>query len=73
MAGAGGDVYAHRGARLLIRDLMCLSAPCWLDTLVGGTYWDVGKAGLWYWNVNNTSSITAANIGARLIILVFGV
>ena len=52
---------------------MCLSALCWLYTLVGGTYWDVGKAGLWYWTVNNTSSITAANIGARLLIMVFGV
>lgn len=36
--------------------------------LVGGAWNNGVNAGLWYWNVNNASSNTSANIGARLII-----
>lgn len=41
--------------------------------LVGGNYANSVKAGLWYWNLNEASSNSWTNIGARLIILVFDV
>lgn len=38
------------------------------DTLVGGD-WAYGlSAGLWYWNVNEASSIAWTTVGARLLI-----
>ena len=35
--------------------------------LVGGYYSNNAHAGLWFWNMSNTSSNTAYNIGARLL------
>lgn len=64
------------GARLLIGnwDLMCLSARLSLSfALVGGRYDNGVNAGLWYWNVNNDSSLVNATVGARPLILGFGV
>lgn len=36
--------------------------------LVGGSWNDTSKAGLWYWVFNNASSNVWTTIGARLII-----
>ena len=38
------------------------------DTLVGGNWTNDLKAGLWYWNVNETSSNAWTSVGARLLI-----
>ena len=40
-----------------------------VSALVGGNYANSVKAGLWYWNCWDNSSIANTNIGARLIIL----
>lgn len=58
------------GARLIILwDLMWL-VPFHLRccTLVDGNWANGLKAGLWYWNVNELSSGTWTNVGARLLI-----
>ena len=76
---ASSNTWTNVGARLLIsfykyRDLMCLSA--WfvaLIALVGGRYDNGAEAGLWYWNCNNDSSLANFTVGARLLILGFGV
>ena len=39
--------------------------------LVGGTFGDRANDGLWYWNLNNTSSNANWNIGCRVLILFF--
>lgn len=36
-------------------------------SLVGGNWNNTSKAGLWYWWLNEASSIANANIGARLL------
>ena len=36
--------------------------------LVGGNYTNGVKAGLWYWNLNETSTNSWTTIGARLLI-----
>lgn len=41
--------------------------------LVGGRYDNTSQAGLWYWNVNNDSSLVNATVGARPLISGFGV
>ena len=41
--------------------------------LVGGNYTNGVKAGLWYWNLNETSTNSWTTIGARLLIMVFDV
>ena len=38
------------------------------DTLVGGNWANSLAAGLWYWNVNETSSTAWTTVGARLLI-----
>lgn len=37
-------------------------------TLVGGAWNNESRAGLWYWNTNEASSIANGNVGARLLI-----
>ena len=37
-------------------------------TLVGGAWNNESRAGLWYWNINEASSIANGNVGARLLI-----
>lgn len=39
--------------------------------LVGGNWNNSSRAGLWYWNFNETSSNTWTNIGARLLNLIW--
>ena len=39
-------------------------------SLVGGNYNNGTNAGLWLWNLNNTSSNTNGNLGARLLIFI---
>lgn len=71
---ASSNAWTNIGARLLNLGLgvfECFCCNCY--TRVGGAYWDITNAGLWYWNFNDASSIANANIGARLIILVFDV
>ena len=41
-------------------------------TRVGGNYNNGVEAGLWYWNCNNTSSNSNGNLGARPLILKWG-
>ena len=41
--------------------------------LVGGRFDNGSNAGLWYWNYNNASSLANTTVGARLLILGFGV
>ena len=36
-------------------------------TLVGGHWNDSVRCGLWYWNLNGTSSEVWTNVGARLL------
>jgi len=36
--------------------------------MVGGNYNNASNAGLWYFNANNASSNSNANIGARLLV-----
>lgn len=38
--------------------------------LVGGNWNNTSRAGLWYWNLNEASSNTWTNIGARLLNLI---
>ena len=71
---ASSNAWTNIGARLLNLGLGVFECFCCRDdTRVGGAYWDNTNAGLWNWNVDNASSKANANIGARLIILVFGV
>ena len=58
--------------RYTLRDLVCLVLVFTFTyplALVGGIYANTLKAGLWYWNVNNASSNSSVNIGARPLIL----
>lgn len=71
---ASSNAWTNIGARLLNLGLGVFECFCCRDdTRVGGAYWDNTNAGLWNWNVDNASSKANANIGARLIILVFDV
>ena len=46
-------------------DLVCFVLRFCPVLLVGGNYSNNDNAGLWYWNLNNSSSNTNSNLGAR--------
>jgi len=55
-------------------DLVCASVDClavFRVARVGGNMNNGTNDGLWYWNLNNDSSNTNWNIGARLLICIF--
>jgi len=63
------------GARLLnlfFRNLVCMSAFYNAFALVGCGWNNVSAGGLWCWTLNNTSSLVAVNVGARLLSLIMG-
>lgn len=59
---------------LAVLDLLYCGTWCGLylffttDTLVGGNWANSLNAGLWYWNVNESSSNAWTSVGARLLI-----
>ena len=43
----------------------------WRVLHVGGNWNNVGNAGIFYFNANNSSSDTNSNVGARLLVFLF--
>lgn len=69
---ASSNAWTNIGARLLnlFFGTWCVRVPfiAYVLALVGGNWNNTGRAGLWYWWFNESSSNANANIGARLII-----